>query len=92
MKMRKEGHARGFTVYCDEGQRVGGENAAPPLLGFHHHGQGHFFTLVSKEADGGFAKLDQGAQMSLKIFQLLLSLERGLNHYRKEADDKGQQN
>ncbi len=29
-KMRKEGHARGFTVNCDEGERVGGENTAPP--------------------------------------------------------------
>jgi hypothetical protein len=29
-RMRKEGHARGFTVYCDEGARVGGENSAPP--------------------------------------------------------------
>ena len=27
-KMRKEGHARGFTVYCDEGERTGGENTA----------------------------------------------------------------
>ena len=31
-KMRKEGHARGFTVYCDEAQRVGGDNSAPPPL------------------------------------------------------------
>jgi hypothetical protein len=33
-KMRKEGHARGFTVYCDEGPRVGGENTAPPPLAY----------------------------------------------------------
>ncbi len=33
-KMRKEGHARGFTVYCDEGERVGGENTAPPPLAY----------------------------------------------------------
>jgi len=24
-RMRKEGHARGFTVYCDEGERIGGD-------------------------------------------------------------------
>jgi len=23
-RMRKEGHARGFTVFCDEGERIGG--------------------------------------------------------------------
>ena len=28
-RMRKEGHARGFTVYCDEGERIGGDNTAP---------------------------------------------------------------
>ena len=33
-KMRKEGHARGFTVYCDEGERIGGENTAPPPLSY----------------------------------------------------------
>lgn len=33
-KMRKEGHARGFTVYCDEGERSGGENTAPPPLAY----------------------------------------------------------
>ncbi len=33
-KMRKEGHARGFTVYCDEGERIGGENTAPPPLAY----------------------------------------------------------
>ena len=33
-KLRKEGHARGFTVYCDEGERVGGENTAPPPLAY----------------------------------------------------------
>ncbi len=32
-KMRKEGHARGFTVYCDEGEGIGGDNSAPPPLG-----------------------------------------------------------
>lgn len=25
-KMRKEGHARGFTVYCDEAELTGGDN------------------------------------------------------------------
>jgi hypothetical protein len=33
-RMRKEGHARGFTVYCDEGERVGGDNSAPPPLAY----------------------------------------------------------
>jgi len=33
-KMRKEGHARGFTVYCDEAERIGGENTAPPPLAY----------------------------------------------------------
>jgi uncharacterized OsmC-like protein len=33
-KMRKEGHARGFTVYCDELERVGGDNTAPSPLAY----------------------------------------------------------
>ncbi len=33
-RMRKEGHARGFTVQCDEGERVGGDNSAPPPLAY----------------------------------------------------------
>ncbi len=33
-RMRKEGHARGFTVYCDEGPRIGGDNTAPPPLAY----------------------------------------------------------
>jgi hypothetical protein len=33
-KLRKEGHARGFTVHCDEGERSGGENTAPPPLAY----------------------------------------------------------
>ena len=33
-KLRKEGHARGFTVICDEGPRVGGDNTAPPPLAY----------------------------------------------------------
>jgi hypothetical protein len=33
-KMRQEGHARGFTVYCDEAERTGGENTAPPPLAY----------------------------------------------------------
>jgi hypothetical protein len=32
--MRKEGHARGFTVHCDEGERVGGDNTAPSPLAY----------------------------------------------------------
>jgi hypothetical protein len=33
-RMRKEGHARGFTVYCDESERTGGANSAPPPLAY----------------------------------------------------------
>jgi hypothetical protein len=33
-RMRKEGRARGFTVYCDEAERTGGENSAPPPLAY----------------------------------------------------------
>ncbi|MBI2367806.1 MAG: hypothetical protein HYV01_22775 [Deltaproteobacteria bacterium] len=31
-RMRKEGHARGFTVYCDEAR--GGDNSAPSPLAY----------------------------------------------------------
>ena len=27
--VQKEGHADGFTVYCDEAERLGGDNIAP---------------------------------------------------------------
>jgi len=33
-RLRKGGHARGFTVYCDEGERIGGDNTAPPPLAY----------------------------------------------------------
>jgi hypothetical protein len=33
-RMRKQGHARGFTVFCDEGERIGGDNTAPPPLAY----------------------------------------------------------
>jgi len=33
-RMRKEGHARGFTVYCDEAERIGDNSAPPPLAYF----------------------------------------------------------
>jgi uncharacterized OsmC-like protein len=33
-KLRKEGHARGFTVYCDEAERTGGDNSAPSPLAY----------------------------------------------------------
>ena len=33
-KTRKEGHARGCTVYCDEAERMGGDNSAPPPLAY----------------------------------------------------------
>jgi hypothetical protein len=33
-RLRKEGHSRGFTVFCDEGERIGGDNTAPPPLAY----------------------------------------------------------
>ena len=33
-KMRKEGSVRGFTVMCDEGAHVGGDNTAPSPLAY----------------------------------------------------------
>jgi hypothetical protein len=34
-RQRKEGQSRGFTVYCDESEAIGGDNtAAPPLSYF----------------------------------------------------------
>ena len=33
-RMKKEGHARGFTAYCDEGERTGGDSSAPPPLAY----------------------------------------------------------
>lgn len=33
-RMRKTGHVRGFTVLCDEGARVGGEETAPSPLAY----------------------------------------------------------
>jgi hypothetical protein len=33
-KMRKEGHVRHFTVFCDEGAHVGGDETAPAPLGY----------------------------------------------------------
>jgi hypothetical protein len=33
-RMRKVAHVQGFTVYCDESERVGGENTAPSPLGY----------------------------------------------------------
>ena len=30
----KEGHAREFTVMCDEGAGIGGDNSAPPPLAY----------------------------------------------------------
>jgi hypothetical protein len=31
-RMRKVAHIEDFTVYCDEGERVGGDNTAPSPL------------------------------------------------------------
>jgi hypothetical protein len=33
-KMRKQGTVRGFTVMCDEGAHVGGDNTAPSPLAY----------------------------------------------------------
>jgi hypothetical protein len=33
-RMRKAGHVRGFTLLCDEGENVGGDNSAPNPLGY----------------------------------------------------------
>jgi uncharacterized OsmC-like protein len=33
-RLRKEGHVRGFTIYCDEQQRTGGDNSAPSPMGY----------------------------------------------------------
>ncbi|MBI3014758.1 MAG: hypothetical protein HYY65_06815 [Candidatus Tectomicrobia bacterium] len=33
-KMLKMGHVRGFTVMCDEGERVGGNDTAPSPLAY----------------------------------------------------------
>ena len=37
-KMRKEGHARirdaTYTIYCDEGKNLGGDDSAPPPLAY----------------------------------------------------------
>jgi hypothetical protein len=33
-RLRKVAHVQGFTVYCDESERVGGENTAPSPLGY----------------------------------------------------------
>lgn len=33
-RQRKEGQSRGFTVYCDEPEAIGGDNTAPPPLAY----------------------------------------------------------
>jgi len=33
-RQRKVGHVQGFTIYCDESERVGGDNTAPSPLGY----------------------------------------------------------
>ena len=33
-RQRKEGQSRGFTVYCDEPEQIGGDNTAPPPLSY----------------------------------------------------------
>jgi len=39
-RMRKMGQVQGFTIYCDEGERVGGEHTAPSPLGYFTAGIG----------------------------------------------------
>jgi hypothetical protein len=33
-KMRKVARVQGFEVFCDEGERLGGDNTAPSPLGY----------------------------------------------------------
>ena len=33
-RQRKEGNSRGFTVFCDEPEAIGGDNTAPPPLSY----------------------------------------------------------
>lgn len=33
-RMKKSGTVRGFTVLCDEREQTGGDNSAPPPLGY----------------------------------------------------------
>ncbi len=33
-RQRKEGQSRGFTVFCDEPETIGGGNTAPPPLSY----------------------------------------------------------
>ena len=33
-QQKKRGEARGFTVLCDEAERTGGDNTAPPPLAY----------------------------------------------------------
>jgi hypothetical protein len=39
-RMRKVAKVQGFTVYCDESERVGGEHTAPSPLGYFTSGIG----------------------------------------------------
>ena len=33
-RMRKQADIRGFTIFCDEGLQIGGDNSAPPPLAY----------------------------------------------------------
>ena len=33
-RMKKQSEVRGFTIICDEGAQVGGDNTAPPPLAY----------------------------------------------------------
>ncbi len=39
-RMKKVAHVQGFTVQCDESERVGGEHTAPSPLGYFTAGIG----------------------------------------------------
>ena len=39
-KMRKVGRIKQFTIYCDEGERLGGDNTAPSPLEYFTAGIG----------------------------------------------------
>jgi hypothetical protein len=39
-RMRKVAKVQGFTIYCDESERVGGEHTAPSPLGYFTAGIG----------------------------------------------------
>src|SRR5690242_14124054 len=48
-RQRKEGQSRGFTVYCDDSDLIGGDNSAPPPLSYFTIGLGvSLLTEISR--------------------------------------------